>query len=55
MLTSFAADFVQYDEGFTSWWNDGQIRYNYTVPEPAAPSLVAITAMLFAFKASSIL
>ncbi len=52
VVTSFAADFVQYDEGNTSWWNEGHIRYNYTVPEPTALRLVAAAALLLAFKRS---
>jgi hypothetical protein len=50
MLTSFAADFVQYDEGIASWWNIGQIRYNYTVPEPSVFSLVTTVSLAFVFK-----
>ena len=36
-LQTFAADFVQYDEGNLDWWNQGSIRYNSTlpIPEPA--------------------
>src|SRR5579859_3027161 len=50
LLTSFAADFVQYDEGFTSWWNDGEILYNYVTPEPAGLSVAAIGALIFAIQ-----
>ncbi|HSH95701.1 MAG TPA: putative Ig domain-containing protein, partial [Roseimicrobium sp.] len=45
-ITSFAADFVQYDELSTSSWNIGSIRYNSTVPisYPSAPSIISTTA-----------
>ncbi len=47
-LNSFAADFIQYDEGKLEWWNYGSIRYNSaipidtTVPEPASAALLAV-------------
>lgn len=46
-VLSFAADFVQYDEGFQNWWNVGAIRYNSSVdlpalPEPSTPVLLLI-------------
>jgi hypothetical protein len=31
-LLTFAADFLQYDEGFHDWWNIGSIRYNTDIP-----------------------
>ncbi len=40
-LQSFAADFVQYDEGNLSAWNDGSIRFNSTIPIPE-PSTLAL-------------
>ncbi|MBL8483972.1 MAG: PEP-CTERM sorting domain-containing protein [Rhodocyclaceae bacterium] len=45
-VESFAADFIQYDEGFQSWWNVGSIRFNSDVPitgvpEPSAPLLLS--------------
>ena len=45
-ITSFAADFVQFDELSTSWWNIGSIRYNSTVPitYPAPPVVVSASA-----------
>jgi len=44
-VLSFAADFIQYDEGFSSWWNVGSIRFNSdapisTIPEPSVGLLV---------------
>ena len=41
-LLSFAADFVQYDYGLTTEWNQGSIRYNsiIPIPEPATPALL---------------
>jgi len=41
-ITSFAADFTQYDEGQMNWWNQGSIRFNSSlpIPEPAVPSLL---------------
>lgn len=43
-IVSFAADFVQYDEGNTDWWNQGSIRFNSSlpIPEPAVPSLLVL-------------
>jgi len=42
-ILSFAADFLQYDEGIASWWNRGSLRINSARPltslEP--PSVVA--------------
>lgn len=45
-ITSFAADFVQFDELSTSGWNIGSIRYNSTVPisYPAAPVIVSASS-----------
>ncbi len=31
-VLTFAADFLQYDEGFQNWWNIGSIRYNSDIP-----------------------
>jgi hypothetical protein len=44
-VLSFAADFIQYDEGFSNWWNVGSIRFNSdapvsTIPEPGVGLLV---------------
>jgi len=43
-ITSFAADFTQYDEGQMDWWNQGSIRFNSSlpIPEPAVPSLLIV-------------
>jgi len=41
ILTSFAADFMQFEYGITSNWDKGEIRYNYVVPEPTAITLIA--------------
>lgn len=40
-VTTFAADFLQYDAGIESWWNLGSVRYNSDiairlVPEPGS-------------------
>lgn len=32
-IVSFAADFIQFDNGDTNSWNEGSIRYNSTIPE----------------------
>jgi len=50
-LLSFAADFVQYDVGVTSLWNQGSIRYNSTipVPEPSTFSLLGICLLAFCY------
>jgi hypothetical protein len=50
-VLSFAADFVQYDEGVQSWWNVGSVRFNSSVdfpalPEPSTPVLLAIGLVL---------
>lgn len=44
-VVSFAADFVQYDEGSLTSWNVGSIRYNSTVPLtlPPPPTVTAET------------
>jgi hypothetical protein len=41
-VLTFAADFVQYDEGFEDAWNKGSIRYNsdYPIPEPSTLALL---------------
>ena len=49
-VLSFAADFVQYDEGNQNWWNIGQIRYNsdipiIAVPEPATTGLFVVSLL----------
>lgn len=36
-VLSFAADFVQYDEGWQSWWNKGAIRINSNLPIALTP------------------
>lgn len=46
-VLSFAADFLQYDEGIQSWWNIGAIRYNSSVaiaavPEPSTSLLLLV-------------
>jgi hypothetical protein len=33
-VSAFAVDFLQYDEGIQSWWNQGSIRYNSQIPVP---------------------
>lgn len=45
-LTAFAANFTQYDEGRSDWWNIGMIRYNSDVPLPD-PAALSILALLF--------
>ena len=55
-VQSFAANFTQYDEGFTESWNEGMIRYNSEiplaadVPEPA--SLILVSTALLALVAT---
>lgn len=55
-VASFAADFLQYDEGIESWWNQGSIRYNSdiaisVVPEPASHAVFAMGLIaLFALQ-----
>jgi hypothetical protein len=46
-IISFAADFVQYDEGNMDWWNQGSIRFNSSlpIPEPRTLSLLCFAAM----------
>lgn len=44
-VLSFAADFTQYDEGKTTWWNTGQLRYNSTVPLPEPATLLPSAAV----------
>lgn len=36
-VLSFAADFTQYDEGFSNWWTKGAIRYNSEAPVSLTP------------------
>ena len=43
-LISFAADFIQYDNGNPNEWNEGSIRYNSTIPIPE-PSALAIISL----------
>jgi len=40
-VLSFAADFVQYDEGFQDWWNRGSVRYNSSIPVTVVPEPVS--------------
>lgn len=49
-VASFAADFIQYDEGSAGAWNVGAIRFNSTVPitvvpEPASILLLSLGAV----------
>ena len=39
-ILSFAADFLQYDEGIPEWWNKGAIRINSQVPILLIPKAV---------------
>ena len=48
----FAANFIQYDEGFPSWWIIGGIRYTstnnvHTIPEPSSIVLLSFGVMVF--------
>ncbi|MEZ0233113.1 MAG: PEP-CTERM sorting domain-containing protein [Methylophilaceae bacterium] len=50
-INSFAADFTQYDDGNTEWWNVGSIRYNSDiavtlVPEPTQSLLMILGLVL---------
>lgn len=45
-LLSFAADFIQYDEGRQEAWNSGGIRYNSEVPTTATPEPAALTLLM---------
>ncbi len=47
-LSSFAADFTQFDENLTIWWNRGSIRYNSTIPLDVAATPEPSTLALFA-------
>jgi hypothetical protein len=47
-IVSFAADFVQYDDGNTAEWNAGSIRFNSSIPIPE-PSLLGPVA-IFCFS-----
>ncbi|KPK38103.1 MAG: hypothetical protein AMJ78_10510 [Omnitrophica WOR_2 bacterium SM23_29] len=54
-VTSFAADFVQYDEGIEDWWNRGSVRYNSEIPIPEPSTILLFgfgLASLFACKTS---
>jgi hypothetical protein len=42
-IVSFAADFVQYDEGHMDWWNQGSIRFNSSLPIPEPSTLALIS------------
>ncbi|NBD20252.1 PEP-CTERM sorting domain-containing protein [Aquabacterium fontiphilum] len=44
-VLSFAADFLQYDEGVPSAWNMGAIRYNSSIPIAAIPEPGALVLM----------
>lgn len=43
-ILAFAANFIQYDEGFSSWWNIGGIRYHSDVgiDVPEASSFILL-------------
>jgi hypothetical protein len=45
LVSSLAADFIQYDQGITDDWNIGSIRYNSTVPVTYAspPSITGLS------------
>ena len=51
-VTSFAVDFMQYDEGVTANWVSGSFRYNSSIPipEPASALLMIIGAALIRKK-----
>jgi hypothetical protein len=42
IVTSFAADFVQFDEGDTNAWNEGSVRYNSTIPDTVDLSMAPV-------------
>jgi len=44
ILTSFAADFMQFEDGITENWDKGEIRYNYVIPEPTTASCLGLAA-----------
>lgn len=48
-VTSFAADFLQFDEGNPSWWNVGAIRYNSSLPidVPEPMSMVVVSGLVW--------
>lgn len=55
-LVSFAANFVQYDEGLPEDWNKGRIRFNssvpLSVPEPGGATM-AVASLLMLTSASA--
>ncbi len=45
-LLSFAADFVQYDEGWQNWWNKGSIRFNSDLPILLTPEPINMEELI---------
>lgn len=50
-VLSFAANFTQFDENITDWWNRGSVRFNsnialLAVPEPHSLALFAMGGMI---------
>lgn len=52
-VLSFAADFVQYDEGMLNRWNVGSIRYNSDIPVASVPEPSGL--VLFGLAAAAVL
>jgi hypothetical protein len=52
-LQSFAADFVQYDNGNPNDWNMGSIRYNSAIPVPEPSGLVLLGVAAIALLSRS--
>ena len=54
-VAAFAVDFVQYDEGNLSRWNNGSIRYNsdFPVPEPSAIFMFVIGLGVLCLRAGA--
>ena len=46
-LVSFAADFIQYDEGKADEWEQGSIRFNSSIPVPEPSTLILAAPGLF--------
>jgi hypothetical protein len=42
-IVSFAADFIQFDNGNTNGWNEGSIRYNSTIPDSVNLFMAPVT------------